>query len=133
MQFSWSEKCSTRDGMWFTCLASDSNNTPSLTTATKQINYVNEIDKKEEIIKCPSASMWNKILETWIKSIEVVFFATWLELTSNTLKNHLQRTMKTDLGHLHADRKNVRSTNPKNIQILLTKPRATHTTSSSST
>ena len=54
--------------------------------------------------------MWNPVPETWIKAIDAGFFATWPGLTSQLVKKHLNRTIETDVGHLRADRKNVRST-----------------------
>ena len=69
--------------------------------------------------------MWNPVPETWIKAIEAGFFATWPGLTAQLVKKHLTRTIETDLGHLRADRKNVRSTKQKHDGALATNPTRT--------
>lgn len=82
--------CSTQDGMWHIDVASEIS---SVATAPSKANSVYEINKKEDMIKCLSAAMWNLVPETWIKAIEAGFFATWPGLTSKLVKKHLTRTI----------------------------------------
>ena len=59
-------------------------------------------------------AMWNPLPQTWIKSIDAVFSASWPGLLSSLVKNYLDEFPETDKEHQIAARNNVRSTKPSN-------------------
>ena len=135
---------STVDGMWYINLSADGdvsqwssknnmsprsshNNNDSLVVNNSspsfhpknisQANSAYELTKKKDIAEFLSASMWNPVPETWIAAIDAGFFATWPGLTSTLIKKHLTKRIETSLGHMRADRSNVRSTKQKIVDM----------------
>jgi hypothetical protein len=47
---------------------------------------------------------------TWMRAIQKGFYATWPGLTPSTVKQHLQKSIITSLGHLDQQRANLQST-----------------------
>ena len=85
----------------------------------RHANSVYELERKKDIAEFLSAAMWNPVPETWTKAIDSGFFATWPGLTSKLIRKHLSKRLETSMGHMRADRKNVRSTKPKLVDMTI--------------
>jgi hypothetical protein len=56
---------------------------------------------------------FSPVKSTFIKAIEADNFTTWPNLTEHNVKQNLEKSEATIKGHMNQQRKNVRSTNPR--------------------
>ena len=86
---------------------------PSMNEVEEE-NNVYEMTNKKCIITFLSQAMWNPVPQTWIKSIDAGFSASWTGLTSIMVRQYLDESPETEKGHQRAYRKNMRSKKPSN-------------------
>ena len=73
------------------------------------------INKKQthaELARYLHTTCFSPVKSTFLKGIKKHHFKTWPGLTPNVLK-HLPKSVNTAQGHLHQERQNLQSTNPK--------------------
>ena len=70
---------------------------------------------KADLAKYLHATCWSPTPSTFLRAIKNGNFITWPGLTTNLIRNHLEKSVNTALGHLDQERKNLQTT--KKIQI----------------
>ena len=68
------------------------------------------LSTKVDLVKYLHIAFWIPNPDTWFKSIDQGFFATFPGLTTALVKQHLPKSVATQKGHMKMARKNVRST-----------------------
>ena len=64
------------------------------------------------------------VVDTWCKTIDAGYFATWPGLTSKLLRKHIPTSIETAKGHLRIARQHIRST--RNQPTLTHPPQSIH-------
>jgi hypothetical protein len=66
----------------------------------------------QDTIKYLHACCFSPVTETWIKSIQNGYFATWPSITVENVRTYLFKSDATAKGHINQIRQNIRSTPP---------------------
>jgi hypothetical protein len=76
-------------------------------------NNVYQLSKNYDATQYLHASAFSTVKSTFIKAIEAGNFTTWPNLTAHHVKQYLKKAEVTIKGHMNQQRKNARSTRPK--------------------
>jgi hypothetical protein len=58
------------------------------------------------------AALFSPVLSTWTHAINAGYLDSWPELTAKQVNQYAPRSEATTMGHMHAQRSNIRSTKP---------------------
>jgi hypothetical protein len=87
-----------------------------LETSIGTANSLMKYDTIAERIAFYHASLFSPVISTWCKAIDTGHFTTWPELTSAQVRKYLPHGSGPMIkGHMHQQRANLRSTQPKEL------------------
>jgi hypothetical protein len=96
-------------GLWTTKLPSISEKKPT----TLQANALHTEQSKNTPSSTYMQHVFSPVTDTWTAAIDQGYFKTWPMFTAADIRKHLPKSMATAMGHLDQQRKNTRSTKPK--------------------
>ena len=76
-----------------------------------------EFKKKGDIINFLHGCAFSPVKTAWIKAVKNNYFTTWPGLSDEAIRKHLGKVDATVKGHQTQTRQNVRSTQPKQLDI----------------